>query len=127
MKYDFANLGSDLVAATRADPFPMKFRMSKEDLYELVHAEWGSWEDARCPEGDSPHPCWVAQRHATVLEIRDAVEADRMYAALCSGTFALTEHDGGPRRLRIARRICDALKPYATAETLRLWKYPNGL
>jgi len=125
MKYDFANLGSDLIAAVRADPvFPIRIKMSAVALEELAQCEWGSWEDHKEARG---HPCEIAQRHKGVLVLDNAKEADRMYYAVCSGTFQLNREPGEGRSFfRTACRIADVLRPFARPETVKQWPFPTG-
>ena len=119
-------MGSGKISA-----YPIKLRVSAAALDELSTTEEGSYEDASnelAKAGDSEqliamklsrHAHKVAQRHRTVLEIVDADEAEAVYYAVCSGTFQLT-------RLRLARRIADALRPHVKPETARRWPAPSG-
>lgn len=98
----------------------IKIRVSPAALEELQHSEYGSWEDAGCP--DTGHRYAVLQRHIAQIEVRDDAEAADLYYAVCSGTFQLTH-------LPVARRLADALREAAERhdpEVVRRWDGPSG-
>lgn len=104
--------------------FPIKIKISEKALAELVQSEWGSWEDHKHAGG---HPCEIAQRHRKVLVVENRKEADRMYYAVCSGTFQLQRKVGeGPSYFRTACRIADILRPHARPATVDVWPKPTG-
>ena len=102
----------------------IKIRISKPALEEFQQSEYGSWEDAGCP--DTGHVYAILQRHIAQIEVRDDAEAAEVFCAVCSGTFQL-EYKGF---LRTARRIANALREAAARhdpEVVHLWSHPTGL
>jgi hypothetical protein len=51
----------------------IKIRVSKPALEEFKHSEYGSYEDADCP--DTGHVWCILDRHSGAIEIRDDDEA----------------------------------------------------
>lgn len=110
---------------------PIHIRLATRLCVELAACEEGAYEDscvadaAGRNEGRPPasHAHVVALNGADkgVLVIRTAAEADDMYYAVCSGVFKSKT----PATLRAAQRIADILRPFATAETVRVWPKPD--
>lgn len=101
----------------------IKIRVSKPALEEFKHSEYGSYEDADCP--DTGHVWCILDRHSGAIEIRDDDEAAEVYYALVTGTFAL--RDKG--YLRTARRIADAVRDAARRadpELVQQYPQPDG-
>ena len=86
----------------------IKIRVSKPALEEFKHSEYGSYEDAGCP--DTGHVWCVLDRHSTVIEVRTDKEAAQVYEALVTGTFALREKGFLPTARRIADAVRDAAR-----------------
>jgi hypothetical protein len=128
--------------------FPVRIRVNKNTLWEFGDSEQPLYEDHQmCVQlayGDFPlppkddgkpipvHQCvhsetekdccvlvyLIAQRHKTVLEMRDQREVDHTYWALCSGTFQLNH-------LRAAQNLAMKLRPYVTTK-LAQSMFPDG-
>lgn len=100
--------------------FPIIIPVTAAALAEFHASEYGSWEDAGCP--DAGHVCNILDRHARKIEVRDADEAELVYYAACSGTMQLA-YKGFTRT---ARKIADALRPHVSARTAHIWRGPSG-
>ena len=89
----------------------IKIRISKAALEEFKDSEYGSYEDADCP--DTGHVWCILDRHSTVIEVRDDAEAAQVYEALVTGTFQIDNPAYGQRYFRTACRISDAVRDAA--------------
>jgi hypothetical protein len=99
-------------------------------LTELVECERDSYEDGYTHGGfeisERPlesHVHVVAMRSTSRLIIRTREEAEDAYYAVCSGTFSTHSR----ACYNAAVRIADALRPYATPETVKAWPRPPKL
>jgi hypothetical protein len=98
----------------------IKVRVAKPALEEFKASEFGSYEDADCP--DTGHVWCILDRHSAAIEIRNNDEAAEVYYALVTGTFAL--RDKG--YLRTARRIANAVRDAARrADPALVEQYPE--
>lgn len=127
--------------------FPITIKMSEALIFEFADCEYGAHEDAidACAYADSEvRNAWednavlwadsgctayqILTRHRDRIEIRSASEADLIYYAACSGTFALARGNklDDMRRKRAANRIADILRPHAKPETVARWPRADG-
>lgn len=113
--------------------FPMRLRINAAQLEEFRQCEYGAHEDGatKTPTGFTAYA--ILNRFKTLIEIRDADEADLIYYAACSGTFGLlgngethAEKMREHARNRTANRLADALRAHAKPETLQHWKSADG-
>ena len=108
---------------------PVQIRATPATFDELAQCEWGAHED----KGDNHRGAGCAtciienSRTKTVLTLRTTEQINSIYYAVCSGTFGLTDPDDPTRgHFRIACRIADELRPYASPELVKSWPAPSG-
>lgn len=126
--------------------FPLTISISAALLSDFANCEYGAHEDACVAREEKSEACdsdetevtftrsgftayEILSRHRARIEIRDASEADLIYYAACSGTFALRndfEPRESARRYRAANRIADILRPHAMPETVARWRMSDG-
>lgn len=117
-------------------PFPIIIKLKPELIYEFAECELGAHEDGEQvteTENLSAYTILMRNYKKGKIEIRNAEEADMIYYAAASGTFGLMgegmddeEDDRQAYQNRIANRICDKLRQYATVETVNRWPCANG-
>jgi hypothetical protein len=121
--------------------FPIRIRVAPRALEEFRDSEEGSWEDAGRRKDSldeatgSLHVYCILGRHKGLIEVRDALEAETVYVAACSGTWQ-TRWSAEERRygegdgrgyFETACRVADLLRPYVRPETLSHWVRPSGV
>lgn len=112
--------------------YSIKIKLPVGHLSELAECEHPAYEDAEHDEAEgkpaerptATHTYVVAKRHKTILEIRNAEEANDVYYAVCSGTFGLREKSMAWHRSAV--KIANLLRPYADPAIVKLWPTANG-
>lgn len=116
-----------------ASPFPIRLSINPSHLEEFRQCEYGAHEDGstKTPTGFTAYS--ILNRFKTLIEIRDADEADVIYYAACSGTFGLLgngETHAEKMRERAlnkaANNVADWLRAHAKPETISQWKSADG-
>jgi len=101
--------------------YPSKFLLPAMVLEELIECEWGIFEDAGCPT--KGHHVNTLKRHRTMIVVNNQTEADQIYWAICTGTFALKEKDGPQGQpewwLKWGKAITYWLRPLCSEEVVR--------
>ena len=98
--------------------YPIKILIRAQEMQQLRKSEHAAYQDAqRVSTGgvvEYPMAYSICLRHDRMIEIRDEAEADEMFYAVSSGTFAQSHYE-------TAKRIAKILRPYAKPKTVALW------